>query len=273
MARDTAQDDELDVRPLDIGLDNNEDPSGTKDDQYSMARAISSTRKELFASALSKASTVMARRTRTWKPITPKDTLVQAEGGGKGATFSAKTVFHERFSTPMDGGNTALKVNISVVRMHFKLQPCGVQETLVGLLAHCLLVLQERDKSACILNRWKTLEAKRVSDLPRDFTDFYDGWGLWEEDIKMFLSTIKDKGQRTFTASFYFRCSGDPAALFAKTHLKMAKQSQHKGTVSIKLKPCQYLDTTRDIIFFNLPFCDAVGLRDYIKKALIGEKS
>ncbi len=89
----------------------------------------------------------------------------------------------------------------------------------------------------------------------------------------MFLNTIKDKGQRTFTASFYFRCSGDPAALFAKTHLKMAKQSQHKGTVSIKLKPCQYLDTTRDIIFFNLSFCDAVGLQDYIKRALTGEKS
>ena len=186
--------------------------------------------------------------------------LAQAEGGGKGATFSTETVFHERSSTTTDGGNIALKPNICVVRMRFKLQPCNVQETLVGLLAHCLLVLQERDKSACILNRQKTLEAKKVSDLPRDFTDFYNEWGLWEEDIKMFLNTIKDKGQRTFTASFYFRCSGDPAALFAKTHLKMAKQSQHKGIVSIKLKPCQYLDTTRDIIFFNLPFCNAVCL-------------
>jgi hypothetical protein len=53
----------------------------------------------------------------------------------------------------------------------------------------------------------------------------------------------------------------------------MAKQSQHKGSVLIEWKPCQYLDTTRDIIFFNLPFCDAVGLWDYIKLALIGEKS
>ena len=87
---------------------------------------------------------------------------------------------------------------------------------------------------ACILNRKKTLEAKKVSDLPRDFTDFCDDWGLWEEDIKMFLNTTKDKGQRTFTASFYFRCSSDPAALFAKTLLKMAKQSQHKGSVSIE---------------------------------------
>jgi hypothetical protein len=79
-ARDTAHDDELDVQPLDIGLDNNEDASGTKDDWDSVARVISSTRKELFASALSKASTTTARSTRSWKPITPKDTVVQAEG-------------------------------------------------------------------------------------------------------------------------------------------------------------------------------------------------
>jgi hypothetical protein len=103
--------------------------------------------------------------------------------------------------------------------------------------------------------------------------DFYDEWGLWEEDIKMFLNTIKDKEQRTFTASFYFRCSSDPATLFAKTLLKMAKQSQNKGLVSIEVKPCQYLDTTRDIIFFNLPFCDAVGLWDYIKSARLGRKA
>jgi hypothetical protein len=157
--------------------------------------------------------------------------------------------------------------------MRFKLQPCDVQETLVGLLAHCLAVLQERDKTACILNRKKSLEARRVSDLPRDFTDFYDDWGLWDEDIKMFLNTIKEKGQRSFTASFYFRCSGDPEALFAKTLLKMAKQTHHKGTVSIELKPCQHLDTTRDILFFNLPFCDARGLRDYLCTALTAEKS
>ena len=112
-----------------------------------------------------------------------------------------------------------------------------------------------------------------MSNLPQDFTNFYDEWGLWDEDIHMFLNTIKDKGQRTFQASFYFRCSGDPDALFAKTILKMAKQSQHKGTVSIERMPCQHIDTTRDIIFFNLPFCDAVGLRDYLKAALVAEKS
>ncbi len=81
------------------------------------------------------------------------------------------------------------------------------------------------------------------------------------------------KGQRTFQASFYFRCSGDLDALFAKTLFKMAKQSQHKGTVLLKRKPCQHLDTTREILFFNLPFCDAVGLQDYLKTALLAKKS
>jgi hypothetical protein len=196
MAWDMAQDDKLDVQPLNIGLDDNEDASGTKDDQDSVARAISSTWKKLFASALSKDSTATARRMRTWRPITPKDLLAQAERGGKGAIFATETVFHECSSTPTGGNNIASKLNDCVVRMLFKLQPCDVQKNLVGLLAHCLLVLQERDKLACILYRRKTLEAKRVSHLPRDFTNFYNKWGLWEEDIKMFLNTIKDKGKK-----------------------------------------------------------------------------
>ena len=146
MAQDTAQDDELDILPLDLGLEDNEDAPGTEDEQDSVARAISSTPKELFASSLSKAANATTRSTRMWKPITPKDTPAQAEGGGKDDTFSAMTVFHERSPTPTDGGNIASKPNNCVECMCFKLQPYDVQETLVGLLAHCLSVLQERDK-------------------------------------------------------------------------------------------------------------------------------
>jgi hypothetical protein len=281
MAQDKAQEDDFDVRLLDLNLDDNKDASRTDDNQDSIAKAISSTRKELFGSAkgraiegeVNKGATETVRRTKTWQPIIPRDTPAQAEGGGRGATFAAETIFHKQSSTPTDRAKIASKHHKCVVHMRFKLQPCDIQETLVGLLAHCLAVLQERDKLACILNRQKSLEAKGVSDLPRDFMGFYDEWGLWEEDIKMFLNTIKDKGQRSFTALFYFRSSVDPEALFAKTLLKMAKQSQQKGTVSIELKPCQYLDTTCDIIFFNLPFCDAVGLWDYIWNALTAEKS
>ncbi len=87
MARDTAQDDDLDILPLDIGLEDDEAALGTEDDQDSVARAIYSTRKELFASSLSKAANATTRSTRMWKPITPKDTPAQAEGGGKDDTF------------------------------------------------------------------------------------------------------------------------------------------------------------------------------------------
>ena len=90
---------------------------------------------------------------------------MQEAVASRSATFAAETVFHQRSSTPTDGDKTSPKTNECVVRMRFKLQPCDVQETLLGLLGHCLSVLQERDKSACILNRRKTLEAKRVSDL------------------------------------------------------------------------------------------------------------
>ena len=271
MARDAEKDDDLEIESLGvIEIDGEEDASSEEHDQDSIAKAIFSARKALFASA---SGTKSSRSNKSWRPITAKDTSTQDAVASRSATFAAETVFHERAPTPTDGDKTTPKTNECVVRMRFKLQPCDVQETLIGLLAHCLSVLQERDKSACVLNRRKTLEARRVSNLPQDFTNFYDEWGLWDEDIHMFLNTIKDKGQRTFQASFYFRCSGDPDALFAKPILKMAKQSQHKGTVSIERMPCQHIDTTRDIIFFNLPFCDAVGLRDYLKAALVAEKS
>jgi hypothetical protein len=179
MARDSDKDDDLDVgSSLTMDIDDTGDTLDGGDDQDSIARAISSTPKELFATASSRSSSKSTRSTKAWRPIT--DTSRQDAGASRGATFAAETVFHERSATPTEGDASASKTNDCVVRIRFKLQPCDVQETLIGLLAHCLSVLQERDKSACILNRRKTLEAKRVSDLPRDFTDFYDEWGLWE---------------------------------------------------------------------------------------------
>jgi hypothetical protein len=112
-----------------------------------------------------------------------------------------------------------------------------------------------------------------VGELPGDFTNFYDDWGMWDEDIKMFLNTIREKGQWAFTTSFYFQSNIEPKVLFEKTLLKMAKQSKHKETAVIEVKPCQYLDTAWEIMFFNLPYCDAVGLWDYICKALVAKKN
>ena len=171
-ARDTEKDDDLDIQSLELEIDSDGGASAKEDDQESIARVISITRKELFASTSSTSLSKLSGAAKAWRPINPRDTPAQDVDASRGATFAAETVFHERSSTPTDGDKTTSKTNGCVVRMRFKLQPCDVQETLIGLIAHCLSVLQERDKSACVLNRRKTLEARRVSDLPRDFTDF-----------------------------------------------------------------------------------------------------
>ncbi len=53
----------------------------------------------------------------------------------------------------------------------------------------------------------------------------------------------------------------------------MASQKKYKGFIVIELKSCQHLDTSRDIIFFNIPFCSALGLRDLIRRAMIKQKN
>jgi hypothetical protein len=53
----------------------------------------------------------------------------------------------------------------------------------------------------------------------------------------------------------------------------MASQKKQKGTIAIELKPCQHLDTTRDIIFLNLPFCSDKGLHGTLCKAMTKQKS
>ncbi len=203
--------------------------------------------------------------------------MVEKVGGGKtGTSFARGTVFNKKPPPDKDGAEKKTTKNHKcVVRLWFKVLhgSTDVQEIMVGLLDYCLMTLQEQDKTACILNRKKTLKAQRVGELPCNFTNFDDDWGMWDEDIKMFLNTIREKGQQAFIASFYFQRNVEPNVSFEKTLLKMAKQSKHKGTVVIEVKPCQYLDTTWEIMFFNLPYCNAVGLQDYICKALVAKKS
>jgi len=75
MARDAEKDNELEVESLGVmEIDGEEDTSSEKDDQDSIARAISSARKELFASA---SGTKSSRSNKPWRPITSKDTSMQ----------------------------------------------------------------------------------------------------------------------------------------------------------------------------------------------------
>ena len=94
MARYTEKDDDLEIESLGvIEIDGEEDASMEEDDQDSIAMAISSARKALFASA---SGTKSSRSNKSWKPITAKDTSTQDAVASSSATFAAETVFHER---------------------------------------------------------------------------------------------------------------------------------------------------------------------------------
>jgi hypothetical protein len=53
----------------------------------------------------------------------------------------------------------------------------------------------------------------------------------------------------------------------------MAGHKKLKGQILVKLKPCQHLDNTREIIFFQVLNCNATGLRDTLRRAMIKIKS
>ena len=109
MARDAEKDDDLEIESLGvIEIDGEEDASMEEDDQDSIAMAISSLRKALFASA---SGTKSSRSNKSWKPITAKDTSTQDAVASRSATFAAEMVFHERAPTPTDGDKMTSKTN------------------------------------------------------------------------------------------------------------------------------------------------------------------
>ncbi len=109
MARDTEKNDDLDIQSLELEIDGNGDAPTEENYQDNIARAISSTRKELFVSASSKSLSKLSGAAKAWCPITPRDTPAQAADASRGATFAAETVFHECSSTPTDGAKTTSK--------------------------------------------------------------------------------------------------------------------------------------------------------------------
>ncbi len=154
-----------------------------------------------------------------------------------------------------------------VAQIRIKILPGAedIQETVLGLMQHCLTILQERDDTSCFLNAAKSLVAKKLTDFPRDFTDFHDDWGVWGKPIP------KGKG-RSFMGLFHFCSKWEADKLFEKTLLKMAAATKIKGTISIAVKLCQCLDTERAVIFFNVPYCSASSLRQLLRKAMVEQK-
>ncbi len=64
-------------------------------------------------------------------------------------------------------------INECVVKIKLKILHGvnDVQETVIGMMDHCLTILHEHNKRACFLNKKKLLEAHKATDFPRDFTD------------------------------------------------------------------------------------------------------
>jgi hypothetical protein len=189
----------------------------------------------------------------------------------EGTNFAAKDALAKKTPTK----DTSAKVNDCVVKVKLKILHGvnNIQELVLGMMDHCLTILHKHDTRACFLDKKKSLKAYKATDFPRDFTNFYNNWGKWDEMVRAFLNTIPADKSGSFMGSFYFRCKWDPAQLFKKILLKMVSQKKHKETIAIELKPCQHLDTLRDTIFFNLPFCSDKGLCGTLRKAMTKQKS
>ena len=162
-----------------------------------------------------------------------------------------------------------------VAQVRIKILPGAedIQETVLGLMHHCLTVLKERDKTACFVNANKSLTAHKLTDFPKDFTYYHDNWGVWEEPMKSFLNTMPAGRGRSFTGSFYFRSTWEPEKLFEKALLRMASVARIKGSIGIMVKACQCLDTERAVIFFKVPFCSANSLRNVLRRTMNKQKA
>jgi hypothetical protein len=126
-------------------------------------------------------------------------------------SFAADANFTTRETAPVKktpAKEAATKVNECVVELQLKIfyGANDVQETVLGMMDHCLSILYEPNKKACFMNKKKSLEAYKATDYPLNFTDFYNKWGKWDETVHAFLNTILADKSRSFKGSFYFRC-------------------------------------------------------------------
>ena len=164
--------------------------SGSKPE--SLADVIASARKELFtvsspAEDTDDAITVATAKSKKWKPIKcnekavvslPDSGIPVVDLTGPGSN-RRDTNFKERetaaaATTPCPGKATEEdELKEVVVQIRIKILPGAedIQETVLGLMHHCLSVLKERDKTACFVNSKKSLTAHKLTNFPRDFTD------------------------------------------------------------------------------------------------------
>jgi hypothetical protein len=157
-------------------------------------------------------------RQASWVHIAKAGTTPAPKETRQGAAFTADTQFNERQSklARKTLGKNDSDLFTSVIHIKIKLfhGVPEVQAAIMALLDYCLATLQERDKHARLLNRDKTEEAFKAKDLPQDFTNFYNDWGLCNKRTQAFLNTIPEGKSRSFSASFCSnaRCSLKPCS-------------------------------------------------------------
>jgi hypothetical protein len=215
-----------------------DDTGGDKVEQDSFGRAIAGVKKDLFkADGLSGVSNQgVAATSRRWKLI-PKAATASAPhkdsqpSGTKGTKFADGTRFLEKVSAAKKTPGKDTKMNNCIVRIKIKLtgRHKDIPESIMEMINDSLAILHERDKKECYLNRMKFLEASKATNFPKDFTDFYDDWGVWDECIKAFANNIPANRSRSFLVSFNFRSKWDPAALLEKDISEDGHANKNQG--------------------------------------------
>ncbi len=78
--------------------------------------------------------------------------------------------------TPGKGTTLDDELKECVAQIRIKILPGAkdIKETVLGLMQHCLTILQDRADTECFLNAAKSLVTKKLTDFPHDFTDFHD---------------------------------------------------------------------------------------------------
>jgi hypothetical protein len=127
--------------------------------------------------------TMATSRSKKWVPIksvertntTPaKNTVLTAPSSShKDATFVVDKNFKEQ-EAPVAKKTLAKKAETTEIMKECIARVCvkilagvtDIQETVMGLLGNCLVILQECNKTACFVNAANTLKAHKLTDFP-----------------------------------------------------------------------------------------------------------
>jgi hypothetical protein len=186
----------------------------------SLSELIAITRKALFERPppTDKDQTVTTMQSQKWVPIkksgsnTKEDTSTSGRGC-KAVSFAADTNFTTREMTPVKRTPTkeaATKVNECVVKLQLKIfhGANNVQETVLGMMDHCLSILHERNKKARFVNKKKSLEAYKAMDFHRIFTDSTTNGGNGMKRCTLFLTLFQRISQDHSRDHFISGASG-----------------------------------------------------------------